>query len=74
MISESFAFSPIGLQKQLPKWRPKQRLGGRIPNATEWPLDNLFQRHNNKSWTAYISVNFYTIYMLFTYNSIIMLT
>ena len=51
-----------------------QRLGGRIPNATEWPLDNLFQRHNNNSRTAYISVNFYIIYMIFTYNSIIMLT
>ena len=29
---------------------------------------------NNNSWTAYISVNFYTTYMIFTYNSIIMLT
>ena len=39
-----------------------------------WTISfNITVNCNNNSWTAYISVKFYTIYMIFTYNSIVIM-
>ena len=69
-------FPRNGLKKQLSKWRPETETSSWRSNTTEWPLDNLniTVSCNNNSWTAYLAVNFYTIYLIFTYHSIIMLT